>query len=38
MISDFLSNSLCLIVPRNFVGEHFCAVFHNFFGSEKVYA
>ena len=30
MISDFLSNFLCLRVPRNFVGEHVCAVFHNF--------
>ena len=25
----------CLTVPRNFVGEPFCAVFHKIFGSEK---
>ena len=37
-IFDFLSNFLCLIVPRNFVGEFFPAVFHKIFGSEKVYA
>ena len=25
----------CLTVPKNFVGEPFCAVFHKIFGSEK---
>ena len=28
----------CLTVPKNFIGEPFCAVFHKIFGSEKVYA
>ena len=37
-IFDFLSKLFCLTVPKIFVGEHFCAVFHKFFGSEKVYA
>ena len=37
-IFDFLSKFFCLTVPKIFVGEPFCAVFHNFFGSEKVYA
>ena len=37
-IFDFLSNFSCLIVSRKFVGEFFSAVFHKFFGSEKVYA
>ena len=35
---DFVSGFFCLTVPKIFVGEPFCAVFHNFFGSEKVYA
>ena len=35
---DFLSNFLCLLVARNFVGDFFPAVFHKIFGSEKVYA
>ena len=29
-IFDFLSNFLCLIVPRKFVGEFFPAIFHQF--------
>ena len=37
-IFDFLSNFLCLLVARNFVGDFFPAVFHKIFGSEKVYA
>ena len=34
---DFLSNFFCLAVPKNFVGEPFCAVFQKISGSEKVY-
>ena len=34
---DFLSKNLCLPVPKNFVGEPFCAVFQKISGSEKVY-
>ena len=37
-IFDFPSKLFCLTVPTIFVGEHICAVFHNFFGSEKIYA
>ena len=33
----FPSNFFCLTVPKNFVGEPFCAVFQKFSGSEKVY-
>ena len=33
---DFLSKRFCLTVPKNFVGEPFCAVFQNKFGGEKV--
>ena len=36
-IFDFLSNFFCLTVPKNFVGEPFCAVFQKISGSEKVY-
>ena len=36
-IFDFLSKLLCLTVPKNFKGEHFCAVFQKTSGSEKVY-
>ena len=35
---DFLSKFFCLTVPKNFVVEPFCAVFHKIFGSEKVSA
>ena len=28
---------ICLAVPKNFVGEPFCAVFQKNSGSEKVY-
>ena len=34
---DFPSKFFCLTVPKNFVGEHFCAVFQKICGSEKVY-
>ena len=34
---DFPSKKFCLTLPRNFVGEHFCAVFGIFSGSEKLY-
>ena len=34
---EFLSKIFCLTVPKNFVSEQFCAVFHKIFGSEKVY-
>ena len=34
---DFPSKTFCLRVPKKFIGEHFCAVFHKFFGIEKVY-
>ena len=33
---DFLSKISCLTVPKNFVGEPFCAVFQKISGSEKV--
>ena len=36
-IFDFLSKFFCLIVPKNLVGEPFCAVFQKTSGSEKVY-
>ena len=35
-IFEFLSNSFCLTLPINFVGETFCAVFQKISGSEKV--
>ena len=35
-IFDFLSKYFCLTVPKNFIGEPFCAVFHKIVGSEKV--
>ena len=38
LIFELLSNFFCLILPKKFVGEPFCAVFHKIFGSEKVYA
>ncbi len=34
---DFLSKIFSLTVPKNFVGQPFCAVFQKFSGSEKVY-
>ena len=34
-VSCFLSTIFCLTVPKNFVGEPFCAVFHKKFCSEK---
>ena len=34
-IFDFLLIFFCLTVPKNFVGEPFCAVFRKIFGSEK---
>ncbi len=34
---DFLSKIISLTVPKNFVGQPFCAVFQKFSGSEKVY-
>ena len=36
-IFDFLSKFFCLTVPKNLVGEPFCAVFQKTSGSEKVY-
>ena len=36
-IFDFLSKFFCLTVPKNFVGELFCAVFQKIYGREKVY-
>ena len=33
----FPSKIFCLTVPRNFIGEPFCAVFQKISGSEKVY-
>ena len=32
---DFLSKFFCPAVPKNFVGEPFCAVFQKVSGSEK---
>ena len=37
-IFEFLSKFFCVTLPKRFVGEPFCAVFHEIFGSEKVYA
>ena len=34
---DFLSKLFCLTVPKNFVGEPFCALFQKISDSEKVY-
>ena len=34
---DFPSEIFSVTVPKNFVGEHFCAVFENFSGSEYFY-
>ena len=36
-IFDFLSKFFCFPVPKNLVGEPFCAVFQRISGSEKVY-
>ena len=36
-IFDFLSKFFSLTVPKNLVGEPFCAVFQKVSGSEKVY-
>ena len=33
----FLSKIFCLIVPKCFVGEPLCAMFHKISGSEKIY-
>ena len=33
----FLSKIFCLIVPKCFVGEPLCAMFHKISGSEKLY-
>ena len=35
-ITIFCQN-FCLTVPKNFVGEPFCAVFQKISGSQKVY-
>ena len=32
---DFPSKSFCLIVPKNFIGEPFCAVFRKFLVAKK---
>ena len=34
---EFPSEICSLTVPKSFVGEHFCAVFENFSGSEYFY-
>ena len=34
---DFLPKIFCLTVPKNFVGEPFCAVFPKISGSQKIY-
>ena len=34
---DFPSKFSCFTVPKNFVGEPFCALFQKISGSEKVY-
>ena len=34
---DFPSKIFCLTVPKNFVGEPFCAMFQKISGGEKVY-
>ena len=36
-VSRFSVNIFCLIVPKNFVGEPFCAVFQKISGGQKVY-
>ncbi len=36
-IKIFLSKKFSVTVPKNFVGQPFCAVFQKFSGSEKVY-
>ena len=35
MIFDSLSQFFCLTMPKNFVGEPFCAVFQKFSGGGK---
>ena len=34
---EFLSKLFCLTVPKNIVGELFCAVFQKISGSEKFF-
>ncbi len=34
---DLPSKNVSLTVPKNFVGQPFCAVFQKFSGGEKVY-
>ena len=34
---DFLSKTFCLTVPKNLVGQPFCAVFQKISSSQKVY-
>ena len=36
-IFDFLSKFFCLTMPKDFLGEPFCAVFQKISGSERVY-
>ena len=36
-MSLFSVETFCLTVPKNFVGEPFCAVFQKISGSQKVY-
>ena len=36
-ITIFFQKIFCLTVPKNFVGEPFCAVIQKISGSEKVY-
>ena len=37
-VTIFRRKIFYLTVPKNFVGETFCAVFQNIFGIEKFYA
>ena len=37
VIKVFHRQNFCHTVQKNFVGEHFCAAFEKFSGSEKLY-
>ena len=37
LIHFFRSKNFCLRLPKNFVGEPFCAVFHKISGVEEIY-
>ena len=36
-VTNFCRKNICLTVPKNLVGEPFCAVFQKNSGSEEVY-